>query len=97
MKAYLVANVEVADADAYEPYRREVPALIERHGGRYLARGGAIEVLEGNPDYSRLVIVEFPTLDAARNFYGDPDYQRIMTVRIDNAASSIVIAHGVPA
>lgn len=97
MKAYLVANVEVIDTEGYEPYRLSVPALIERHGGRYLTRGGEIEVLEGEPNYARLVIVEFPSLDAARGFYDDPDYRRLMTVRTDNAASAIVIAHGVSA
>ena len=71
-----------------------MPALIERHGGRYLVRGGAFETLEGNADFSRLVVVEFPTVDAARAFYGDPEYQRIIDHRTDNARGTLVIAEG---
>ena len=52
MKGYIVANVTVEDAEAYEAYRSKVEAIIERHGGRYLVRGGAVEVREGEPGIS---------------------------------------------
>jgi len=58
MKGYIVANVDVTDADAYEPYKAQVHAIIARYGGRYLVRGGAIEVREGEPGLSRLVILD---------------------------------------
>ena len=94
-KGYLVASLEVADDAAYEPYRLQVPALIERHGGRYLVRGGPFEAIEGAADFSRLVVVEFPSTEAARAFYGDPDYQRIISHRTDNARGTLIIAEGV--
>ena len=93
-KGYLVATLNVSDPVAYEPYREQVPALIQRHGGRYLVRGAAFEALEGEPAFSRLVVVEFPTVEAARSFYDDPNYQRIIAHRTDNAQGTLIIAEG---
>ena len=93
-KGYLIATLNVGDPVAYEPYREQVPALIERHGGRYLVRGSAFEALEGEPAFSRLVVVEFPTVEAARAFYRDPDYQAIIAHRTDNAEGTLIIANG---
>jgi uncharacterized protein (DUF1330 family) len=95
MKGYIVANVTVEDADAYEPYRAHVEPIIARYGGRYLVRGGAIEVREGEPGISRLVILEFPSVGAARIFYESEDYQAILPIRHGNARSTLVIAAGV--
>ncbi len=96
-KGYLVASLDVIDSEAYEPYRVQVPALIERHGGRYLVRGGSFATLEGTAPFSRLVVVEFPSVDAARGFYDDPDYQAIIAHRTDNATGTLLIAEGVSA
>ena len=94
-KGYLVATLDVTDEAAYEPYRLRVPALIERHGGRYLVRGGTFEAIEGSAEFSRLVVVEFPSVQAAKAFYADPDYQQIIAQRIDNAAGTLLIAEGI--
>jgi uncharacterized protein (DUF1330 family) len=95
MKGYVIANVSVEDVAAYEPYRDQVPAIINRYGGRYLVRGGAIEVREGEPGIARLVILEFPSVEAARSFYDSPEYQAILPIRLDTANSTLVIAEGV--
>ena len=69
MTAYIYADVEVTDAEAYETYRRQVPALIAAHGGRYLVRGGAAaEVLEGHHQPHRQVILEFPDMAALKAY-----------------------------
>ncbi|MBC7941279.1 MAG: DUF1330 domain-containing protein [Chitinophagaceae bacterium] len=81
MAAYIYANVEVTDPAAYEAYRREVPALIAAHGGRYLVRGGNTEVLEGDGAPQRQVILEFPTMAQLQAFYRAPEYQRLIKVR----------------
>jgi uncharacterized protein (DUF1330 family) len=81
MPAYIYANVEVTDPAAYETYRREVPALIAAHGGRYLVRGGAVTVLEGAGVPQRQVILEFPSMTQLRAFYDSPDYQRLVAIR----------------
>ena len=95
MKGYVIANVSVEDAAAYEGYRSKTAAIIEQYGGRILVRGGAIEVREGDPGISRLVILEFASVDAARTFYDSPEYQAILPIRFDTASSTLVIAEGV--
>ena len=93
-KAYLVAQIEVHDPLGYDAYRSRTGAVIERFGGRFLVRGGTLHPLEGEPDFSRLVIIEFPDLDAAKGFYDSPDYQALIPHRTDNARSMLLIAEG---
>ncbi len=72
-KAYLIANADVTDPDLYEVYKSHNPAIFERHGGRFLVRGGTQKMLEGS-GRSRSVVVEFPSLEAAQAAYDDPEY-----------------------
>ena len=65
MAAYVLADITILDPDLYEDYRRQVPALIEKYGGRYLVRGGASEVLEGEWQPNRLIVLEFPDIGCA--------------------------------
>jgi uncharacterized protein (DUF1330 family) len=95
MKGYVIANVSVADTAAYEGYRSRTAAIIAQYGGRFLVRGGAVEVREGDPGIGRLVILEFPSMDAARTFYDSPEYQAILPIRLEHASSTLVIAEGV--
>jgi uncharacterized protein (DUF1330 family) len=95
MKGYVIANVSVEDAAAYEGYRSRTAAIIAQYGGRILVRGGAIEVREGDPGIGRLVILEFPSVEAARIFYDSPEYQEILPIRFDSASSTLFIAEGV--
>src|SRR5260370_3033007 len=62
MPAYLIANIEITDPSTYDQYKKLVPPTIAKYGGRYLARGGATEVLQGEWTPKRLVIVEFPAI-----------------------------------
>jgi uncharacterized protein (DUF1330 family) len=94
-KAYLVAQIEVRDPLGYDAYRSRTGAVIERFGGRFLVRGGTLHPLEGEPDFSRLVIIEFADLDAARRFYDSAEYQALIPHRTDNARSMLLIAEGV--
>ena len=68
MAAYLIADLEITDDRGFEEYRRRVPAVIAAHGGRYLVRGGATDVLEGTLTPHRTVIVEFPSMASLRAF-----------------------------
>jgi uncharacterized protein (DUF1330 family) len=90
----LIANLEVTDSAKFEEYRQKVVPVIEKFGGRYLVRGGELRLLEGNPSLSRLVILEFPTLDAAQKFYDSADYAPILKLRLDSARSEVVLAQG---
>jgi uncharacterized protein (DUF1330 family) len=95
MAAYLVAQVKIHDQETYRRYREAVPALVDRFGGRFRARGGALEVLEGEWPMPRLVIIEFQSRDAARLFYDSPEYQKILPLRQSASEGNVVIVEGV--
>jgi len=94
MTAYLIANIEVTDPEAFERYRAEVPRVIAAHGGRYLVRGGAQTPLEGTLPLKRLVILEFPSMAAAQAFYASPDYGPLLELRLASAKSDVVLVEG---
>jgi uncharacterized protein (DUF1330 family) len=95
MSAYIFASVEITDSSAYEEYRRRVPAIIAAYGGRYLARGGAVERLEGNAPVNRLVIVEFPDMARLKAFYNSAEYQPLLAIRQRAARSNLLAIEGV--
>ena len=95
MPGYLIASVEVTDPDAYADYRAQVPAVVERFGGRFLVRGGTIEAKEGDLGIERLVILEFPTIEAARAFYDSPDYAPLIRLREASTRSRVALVEGV--
>jgi len=95
MAAYLVADIEVTDPDAYAEYRRTVGESIAAFGGRFLARGGTTETLEGNWLPKRLVIVEFPTMERLQSWYASPDYAPALALRQRASLSSLVMTEGI--
>ena len=92
-KGYLIFHVTVTDAEPYAEYVRRDTPIFERHGGRFLVRGGPSEVLEGEAK-ARHVIAEFPSVEAARACYNDPEYQEVMKIRTDNAISDGILVEG---
>lgn len=81
MPAYIVATMSVHDADTYRRYTARTPAILARHGGRFLTRGDPVTTLEGEPFGQRMVLLEFPDAAAARAFYDDPEYQEVSQFR----------------
>jgi uncharacterized protein (DUF1330 family) len=94
MPAYVVVEIEVRDAQQYERYKQLAAASVGAHGGRYIARGGATETLEGSWSPSRLVMLEFPTMQHARDWYGSADYREAMAVRQGCASAQMVLTEG---
>jgi uncharacterized protein (DUF1330 family) len=94
MAVYLICDVDVTDAAAYEGYKAQVPALISRHGGEYLVRGGAHEVIEGDWNPTRLVLFRFPDAAAVKAFIADPDYQPLAALRHRVAHTDMVLVEG---
>lgn len=95
MSAYLIVDTKIQDAAAYDRYKAHVMPIVERFGGRYLARGGALQVLEGDLwTPTRLVIIEFPDRAAAQGFADDPDYQPVKAIRHGAADCTVVILDG---
>jgi len=97
MAAYLIAHIEIIEPVGYEEYRKRVPAIVSAHGGRFLARGGAIEVLEGTWSPKRLVIIEFPDMAALKAFYESPAYRPLIELRNRTATSRVLALEGIPA
>jgi uncharacterized protein (DUF1330 family) len=95
MAVYLIVDVDAKDPMALERYRAEVPAFIRKHGGEYLVRGGAFEVLEGDWQPSRLVLFRFPDMQSVKAFINDPEYQPLKSVRHRVAKTSMVVVAGV--
>jgi uncharacterized protein (DUF1330 family) len=95
MPAYLIADVNIQDKERYEAYKREVPAIIARHGGEYLVRGGEHEVIEGKWKPSRLVLFRFPNRAAIHAFFADPAYQPLAALRHEIAESNLVAVDGI--
>ena len=94
MPAYFVAELEITNPAAMEPYRAEVPATIAQYGGRYLVRGGATELVEAGPEPKRIVIVEFADAAAAKRWYHSPEYQKILPIRLANSTGRVFIVEG---
>jgi len=95
MPAYLIADMNVTDAAGYEEYKRLAPPAIQKYGGRYLARGGETETLEGDWSPARLVIVEFATLEKAKAFYDSPEYREAREAREGTGKFRMVVTEGI--
>ena len=95
MVAYVIAIVEVTDPAAYERYRKDVPATIERYGGRFLVRGGATEVLEGGFAPKRIVVLEFPSVERAKAWWSSPEYQPLLKLRQSASRGDLFVVAGV--
>lgn len=94
MAAYLIAEVEITDAKAYEEYRKIVPATIAQYGGRYLVRGGAVESKEGGWTPSRVVVLEFSIMEQARKWYHSPEYAPALAIRTRAGNSKMILVEG---
>jgi uncharacterized protein (DUF1330 family) len=95
MAAYFIVDLDVTDATGFEEYRRVVPSVVEKFGGRFLVRGGASEVVEGQWKPKRLTVVEFPSAARAKEFYHSPEYQRIIGLRQKASKTNLVLVEGV--
>ncbi len=93
MSAYIIGRITVTDPDRYPDYTAETPALIARHGGRFVVRGGAPATLEGPEETRRIVVIEFPSRAAVEAFYNDPAYEPVRAIRWA-AVSELILVDG---
>jgi len=94
MTAYAIVQVDVKDADEYAKYAALAGPAVEKFGGEFLARGGAVEVMEGTTR-DRCVIVKFPDMDTARTFYHSPDYQKALSFALPVSERDYKFVQGV--
>ena len=95
MTAYVIIETDVTSPEQYEQYKAASPAAVTAGGGRFLARGGELAVLEGDWSPSRLVVVEFEDLEAAKRWYESEAYQAARKLREGAAQFRAVVVQGV--
>ena len=95
MAAYIIAQIDVRDAERYEDYKRLVPPTLAAYGGRFIVRGGAAEALEGEWPPRRVVILEFPSAEKAREWWGSDAYTPAKELRQATADSQLILVEGV--
>jgi uncharacterized protein (DUF1330 family) len=95
MPAYVIVETDITDPEQYEQYKAASPAAIAAGGGRFLVRGGELATLEGDWHPSRLVLLEFPDLQAAKHWYESDVYQEAKKLRAGAAGFRAVAVQGV--
>ncbi|HXH94638.1 MAG TPA: DUF1330 domain-containing protein [Thermoanaerobaculia bacterium] len=95
MPALIIVDIEVLDPARYEDYKRLASATIAAHGGRYLVRGGKSEVLDGEWQPRRLVVLEFDSMEKAKAWRDSPEYAEAKKVRDECARASMIVVEGV--
>jgi uncharacterized protein (DUF1330 family) len=91
LSAYVIVHIDVTDPDGYEAYKPFASESIALHKGRYLVRGGRSEVMEGGPAPARVVVLEFPTYEAALAWYHSDEYQTAIPMRKQTADTSLFL------
>ena len=95
MPAYAIGRLTMRDPSWTTEYGPKTAALVEKHGGKYLVRGGAMERLEGEGDLpSAVVMLEFPTMEQAKAWYNDPDYAPMIQLRQSGSDLDFVLVDG---
>jgi uncharacterized protein (DUF1330 family) len=94
MAAYLVANVTVHDPARFAEYRDQVAPMIAAQGGRYLIRGGAVTVVEGEAFLQRVVVVEYPDMATLERFYHGAEYAPLIALRQSCTISQVSLVEG---
>ena len=94
MAAFVVVQESIENEAIFARYRAKAPATVEAYGGKFLARGGNLEVLEGELPHKRLVILEFPTRQDAIAWYNSPEYQEILPLRLSSSRGIFAVLDG---
>jgi uncharacterized protein (DUF1330 family) len=94
MPAYVIVDIHVHDAAKFEEYKKKAPPSIAAYGGKYLVRGGAVETLDGTWAPERIVILEFPSMERAREWYNCEQYAEAIRIRHASATSQFILVGG---
>ncbi|MBK8618280.1 MAG: DUF1330 domain-containing protein [Anaerolineales bacterium] len=94
MTAYVIVDIEVLDPEGYKEYVKLAPEAVKLYGGKYIARGGPNETLEGDWQAKRLVILEFPSVEQAKNWVNSPEYAPARALRHQYARTNMVVVEG---
>lgn len=95
MPAYVIVEVSVENPADYEEYKKLTPETIAAHDGRFVVRGGATEILEGDWQPERFVVLEFPTVERAKEWWGSNAYSKAKAIRQRSAKTKMIVVQGV--
>ncbi len=95
MAAYVIIDIEVTDRESLQAYQAQAGSIMERYGGKFIARGGAFEVVEGDWQPHRLSIMEFESAEKAMDFYNSPEYAAIRPIRHRAAHTRVIVVQGI--
>ncbi len=95
MAAYVIVDIHITDPVLYEEYKKLAPASVALYGGKYIARGGQTEVLEGEWTPKRLVILQFESIEQAKKWLHSPEYREAREMRHKSALTNMVVIEGV--
>ncbi|TFV97745.1 DUF1330 domain-containing protein [Algoriphagus kandeliae] len=94
MPAYVIVQVDIFDNEKYDEYKKLTPDTVKAHGGKFVLRGSPVEVLEGEWDHDRLVMLEFPDKESARNWYYSKEYQKAKEIRSSGSSAKFILIEG---
>jgi uncharacterized protein (DUF1330 family) len=94
MAAYVIVDIDIQDVALYGEYRKRVPATIEKYGGKFLVRGGRFEQLEGSWQPTRLVLLEFPSMEQAKRWYDSEEYREPKALRLKASKANLIFVEG---
>jgi uncharacterized protein (DUF1330 family) len=95
MSAYVIVEIDVQDPVGYEEYKKQAGATVHAHGGKYIVRGGMTEVLEGDWQPKRIVVLEFPSMDRAKRWLNCEEYREPRKMRHATARTNMILVDGV--
>lgn len=94
MPAYVIVDITVSDSARYEEYKKLAEPTVAAYGGRYIVRGRPVHVLEGDWLPKRLVILEFETIDQAKQWWASPEYHDVKKIRHETADTNMIVVEG---
>jgi len=94
MNAYFIAQLKIHDKNTYQKYCEALTPVFDKFNGRYLSIDDAPELLEGEWDYSRLVLIEFPDKESLKRWYYSPEYQEVLKLRLASADADVIVCGG---
>lgn len=94
MSVYVVSMIRVDDPETYKEYTSRTPPIVKEYGGRFLARGGTVDTIEGEPFKNRLAILEFPSKEAVNAWFTSPEYQEARKYRVASSEANILVIEG---
>ena len=94
MAGYVIAQINLKNKEGYKEYVDKVPDIIKNFGGKYLVKAGEFKSIEGKWDFTRNVVIKFPSYEKALEWYNSDEYNQIKNLRLENTESNIIIIKG---